>query len=82
MLGFYCKECGKEILPEEYKYSMIRYSQPLCRIHQSDNFEEQNGLSKRESKYKEGMIKGRILLKTVILFLFQRNILNVLLIKN
>lgn len=60
MLGFYCKECGKDISSDEYEYSMKKYTQPLCRIHQSNSFEEQNGLSKRESKYKEGMIKGRI----------------------
>ena len=37
---------------------MDNYSQPLCRTHQKNN--SQNGLSKREGRYKEGMIKGRI----------------------
>jgi len=60
-MEYYCKECKNEITSEEYDYSMGKYGRPLCRIHQKINPQrDSNGLSKRESKYKEGMIKGRI----------------------
>jgi len=58
----YCKECQAGITSEEYEYSMKKYGQPLCRIHQKNITlrNNQDGLSKSENKYKEGMIKGRI----------------------
>src|SRR3989344_7174187 len=60
-MDYYCKECKNGITPEEYDYSMNKYGRPLCRIHQKNNSKnDSNGLSKRESRYKEGMIKGRI----------------------
>ena len=60
-MEYCCKECKKEITLEEYDYSIDKYGLPLCRIHQKKNFQNgNNGLSKKESRYKEGMIKGRI----------------------
>jgi hypothetical protein len=59
-MSYYCNECKKEITFEEYDFSINKYSRPLCRIHQKDFQNSSNGLSKRESRYKEGMIKGRI----------------------
>src|SRR3989338_2189055 len=60
-MDYYCRECKEGITSQEYEFSIKNYNKPLCRTHQkkfisSDN----NGLSKRESRYKEGMIKGRI----------------------
>jgi hypothetical protein len=59
-----CKKCSVEITPEENTYSMKHYGMSLCRIHQKDSLQgiplSSNGLSKRETRYKEGMIKGRI----------------------
>ena len=59
-MSYYCKECKSEISPEEYKYSIARYQSPLCRNHQKNQQNNTNGLTKRESRYKESMIKGRI----------------------
>ena len=60
-MEYYCNECKNGITPEEYNYSMDKYGRPLCRIHQKNNSQtDSNGLSKKESRYKEGMIKGRI----------------------
>ena len=62
-MDYYCKECKSGISFEEYNYSIKKYGQPLCRVHQqsgSQNNKNINGLSKKESRYKEGMIKGRI----------------------
>ena len=61
-MDYYCKECKNEITFEEYDYSMRKYGKPLCRVHQQNNSLNVNsdGLSKREGRYKEGMIKGRI----------------------
>ncbi len=61
-LGYYCKDCKENINSKEYDYSMSEYGQPLCRVHQKINSSDNSsdGLSKRESRYKEGMIKGRI----------------------
>lgn len=61
-LDYYCFQCKKSITAEEYKYSMKKYRKALCRIHQKSisSNSVNSGLSKRESRYKEGMIKGRI----------------------
>jgi hypothetical protein len=53
----HCTICKKEIAPTEHDYSMKKYDKPLCRSHQKTT---NNGLSKKEGRYKEGMIKGRI----------------------
>lgn len=49
----YCSKCKKEISEKENAYSLKNFGESICRDHQ-------NGLSKKESTYKEGMIKGRI----------------------
>ncbi|MFH1065000.1 MAG: hypothetical protein V1734_00655 [Nanoarchaeota archaeon] len=59
MMGYFCKDCKVGITPEEYDYSIDKYGKPLCRVHQK-NAGLSNGLSHKESRYKEGMIKGRI----------------------
>ena len=61
-MEYYCKVCKNEITSEEYDYSLRKYGKPLCRIHQQNVSQtiNSNGLSKREGRYKEGMIKGRI----------------------
>ena len=58
----YCKECKTGITSQEYEFSIKKYGLPLCRIHQKNDTSNTDkfGLSKRESRYKEGMIKGRI----------------------
>jgi len=53
----HCIICKKEIEQKVYDYSIKKYGKPLCRSHQKSSSE---GLSKREGRYKEGMIKGRI----------------------
>ena len=61
-MEYYCKECKTGITSQEYEFSIKKYGLPLCRIHQkNDTTNTDNaGLSKRENRYKEGMIKGRI----------------------
>ena len=61
-MEYYCKECKNGITSQEYEFSIKNYRLPLCRIHQKDYTPNMNntGLSKRESRYKECMIKGRI----------------------
>jgi len=61
-LDYYCKECKTGVTSEEYEYSINKYGQPLCRVHQKSNSQNDssNGLPKGESSYKYGMIKGRI----------------------
>src|SRR3989344_2472006 len=58
----FCSKCKKEITLEEYNYSINKYNRPLCRVHQNDLSDKEisSGLTKREHRYKEGMIKGRI----------------------
>ena len=61
-MDYYCKECKTGITTKEYEYSIKKHGQPLCRTHQKEDNtnNNSNGLSKRENRYKEGMIKGRI----------------------
>ena len=61
-MDYYCKNCKSDITTKEYEFSISKYGIPLCRTHQNSNKSKEgsNGLSKRESRYKEGMIKGRI----------------------
>ena len=61
-MEYYCKECKTGITPKEYEFSIKNYGLPLCRIHQKNDIPKTDsaGLSRRESRYKEGMIKGRI----------------------
>ncbi len=53
----YCIKCKKEITSAEQEYSMKKFNKSLCRLHQKSS---SNGLTKKEGRYKEGMIKGRI----------------------
>ncbi len=53
----YCTICKKEITDAEKAFSNKKYGKPLCRSHQKTT---NNSISKKEGKYKEGMIKGRI----------------------
>ena len=55
-MKYYCTICKKEIEENVYNYSSELFNKPLCRTHQKTS----EGLSKKESNYKEGMIKGRI----------------------
>ncbi len=61
-MDYYCKECKAGITSKEYEYSINKYGQPLCRVHQKSNFSNNSGekLPKRVGRYPEGMIKGRI----------------------
>lgn len=63
-MDYYCSECKKEISNKEYDYSVEHYDESLCREHQKiilkKETNEERGLSEKESKYREGMIKGRI----------------------
>jgi len=59
-MSYYCSKCKEEITKEEYEYSKKNFNLALCRTHQKNNNSQLNGLSKRESNYKESMIKGRI----------------------
>jgi len=59
-MPYYCSKCKEEITKEEYEYSKKKFNLTLCRTHQKNNNSQLNGLSKRESNYKESMIKGRI----------------------
>ncbi|MCK5594480.1 MAG: hypothetical protein KAI18_04505, partial [Candidatus Aenigmarchaeota archaeon] len=75
-MGYFCSECKRTITPEEYKYSMGKFGEALCREHQKTfketkkseqpitktkkSLNENNGLSKKDSNSKENMIKGRI----------------------
>jgi len=56
-----CSKCNKEITKREFDYSVNNFKNALCRKHQKNNSNSFSaGLSKRESNYKESMIKGRI----------------------
>lgn len=61
-MSYKCSKCNEEITKKEYDYSMKSSNSALCRTHQKNNKSTPGtkGLSKRESWYKEGMIKGRI----------------------
>ncbi len=65
--NYYCNICEKEITEKEYKYSKEKFGKPLCREHQKEEpketkiiEQEKKGLDSKESKFREGMIKGRI----------------------
>jgi hypothetical protein len=64
-MEYYCSQCKCDISEDEYNFSKNKFNQVLCRKHQKtfeENKQEETseGLSARESRYKEGMIKGRI----------------------
>ena len=58
-MEYYCSICKEEIKEVEHNFSNEHFGKSLCRKHQKSNDQNQ-GLTKKESFYKEGMIKGRI----------------------
>jgi len=60
-MNYYCSKCKTDISAEEYDYSIDNFDTPLCRKHQKNfSVKDDSGLSEKESKSKENMIKGRI----------------------
>ena len=62
-MGYCCSECKADIEEKVYDYSKENFGRVLCRDCQGGSEEkvvEKNGLSDRQSKYRESMIKGRI----------------------
>ncbi|MBN2880764.1 hypothetical protein JXM83_01810 [Candidatus Woesearchaeota archaeon] len=59
-MTYFCNICKKEISEKEYNYSTSKFNKPLCREHQDNSTIEEKGLNKKESNYRENMIKGRI----------------------
>ncbi|NQU78620.1 hypothetical protein HQ545_02525 [Candidatus Woesearchaeota archaeon] len=57
-MKYHCSICKQEITSKEYEFSMKKLGKSLCRKHQKSS--NNQGLTKKESRYKEGMIKGRI----------------------
>jgi len=55
----YCSVCKIEIEEKVNTYSNEKYGKSLCRPHQKTNIQS-DGMTKKETRYKEGMIKGRI----------------------
>jgi hypothetical protein len=61
--GYFCSECKAGISKKEYDWSLKRDGVALCREHQGKarlEKAEENGLSDKQSRYSENMIKGRI----------------------
>lgn len=64
-MDYFCSKCKSNIDEKVHNYSNKKYGKALCRGCQDgdlikDTKEEKNGLNDKESKYREGMIKGRI----------------------
>ena len=59
-MAYYCSICKREIEEKVYDYSMKQLGKALCLTHQSKSNSSNCGLSIKENRYKEGMIKGRI----------------------
>jgi len=67
-MSYYCSECEEDIEEKVYKYSKGKYGKVLCRDcqdkskipKQDKKVEEKKGMDNKESRYREGMIKGRI----------------------
>ena len=64
-MEYYCSKCKKDISEKVYEYSKKNCGAVLCRGCQEDSgsekkLVEKNGLSDKQSKYRESMIKGRI----------------------
>ena len=66
-----CSRCKEDISEKVYNYSKENYGKALCKGCQKNPEKESIGLSKRESNFTEGMIKGRIA-ETLIEELFLR----------
>lgn len=62
MERYYCSKCKEDISERVYNYCVENFDRILCRTCQ-EKYEfgsEETGLTEGESKYREGMIKGRI----------------------
>jgi len=62
-MKYYCSKCDKDIEKKVYNYSIEHGGKALCRDCQGGSVEkvvEKNGLSDKQSRYRESMIKGRI----------------------
>ncbi len=65
-MRYYCSKCDKDIEKKVYDYSKEHYGGIFCKNCQPNKKSEVkeniegNGLSDRQSKYRESMIKGRI----------------------
>ncbi|PJE81417.1 hypothetical protein COU58_02555 [Candidatus Pacearchaeota archaeon CG10_big_fil_rev_8_21_14_0_10_32_42] len=55
----YCSVCKEELEEKVCNYSIEHFGKALCRKHQKSN-KNNEGLTGMESRYKEGLIKGRI----------------------
>ena len=64
-MPYYCSECEEDINEKVYRYSKEKYGRVLCRDCQDESKiikqdKNEEGLNDKESRYREGMIKGRI----------------------
>lgn len=60
-MDYYCSKCNKNIEKKVYDYSKKEFGKILCRdCQQNSEPKKETGLNNKESKYREGMIKGRI----------------------
>ncbi|MCK4649652.1 hypothetical protein KAT36_00310 [Candidatus Pacearchaeota archaeon] len=60
-MDYYCSKCDKDIEKKVYDYSKKEFGKILCRdCQQNSEPQEKKGLNNKESRYREGMIKGRI----------------------
>ena len=60
-MNYYCSKCNKDIEKKVYDYSKKEFEKILCRdCQQSSEPKKETGLNKKENKYRENMIKGRI----------------------
>ena len=60
-MNYYCSKCNKDIEEKVYDYSKKEFGEVLCRdCQQNSEPQKETGLTNKESKYREGMIKGRI----------------------
>ena len=60
-MGYHCSKCGRDIEKKVYNYSKKEFGEILCRDCQKNpKLVKKVGLDEKESRFTEGMIKGRI----------------------
>jgi len=60
-MNYYCSKCNKDIEKKVYDYSKKEFGEILCRdCQESSEPQKEVGLTSKESRYRESMIKGRI----------------------
>ena len=60
-MDYYCSKCNKDIEKKVHDYSKKEFEKILCRdCQQNSEPKKETGLNKKENKYRENMIKGRI----------------------